>query len=76
MKDMAHLSVPIDSWHKIFWGLCLALGALAPVFAPMLPTLTQHLQWVVDTSYYLYLLIPLVVTLLAVREAWHYLTRS
>ena len=69
MRYKADLNIPTFLWHAIFIVLSLSL-----VIPTTLPNLTQALQGV-DILYYLYLLIPAVVTMLAVREAWHYLTR-
>lgn len=69
MKEKAGHTIPIFWWYTIFVVL-----SLWSVVLTTLPTLAQALQRV-DMLYYLFLLIPAVVTVLAVRDAWHYLTR-
>lgn len=70
MKEKAHHNIPMFWWYTIFVVL-----SLWSVVLTTLPSLTQALQRV-DILYYLFLLIPAVVTILAVRDAWHYLTRQ
>jgi hypothetical protein len=70
MKDKAHPTIPMFWWYTIFvvlfvWSIVLTA----------LPGLTQALQRA-DIFYYLFLLIPAVVTILAVRDAWNYLTHQ
>ncbi len=69
MKEKAGHIIPMFWWYTIFVVL-----SLWSVVLTTLTSLTQALQRV-DILYYLFLLIPAVVTMLAVRDAWHYLTR-
>jgi len=70
MKKGADHTIPMLWWNTIF-----VVFFLWSVVLTTLPSLTETLQRV-DILYYLFLLIPAVVTLLAVRDTWHYLTRQ
>ena len=73
MKEKAHHNIPMIP--MFWWYTIFAVLSLWSVVLTTLPSLTQALQSV-DILYYLFLLLPAVVTMLAVRDAWHYLTRQ
>lgn len=59
--------------YTIFVLIPLALGGL--ITSLSLLQAPQRSD-VLDVLYYLFLLIPVVATMVAVRHAWHYLTRQ
>lgn len=70
---MASRSAPMSWWYAIFALISITLVGLIT-----LPSFSQAPQRsdVRDVLYYLFLLIPLVTTIVVVRRAWHYLTRQ
>ncbi len=70
MKEKTDHTISMFWWYTIF-----VVFFLWSVVLTTLTSLTQALQRV-DIFYYLFLLIPAVITMLAVRDAWHYLTRQ
>jgi sterol desaturase/sphingolipid hydroxylase (fatty acid hydroxylase superfamily) len=59
----------------LWWGLVVAALFLSLAIPTTLPGIAAALQEL-DMIYYIFLAIPAVITLLALREAWHYLTHQ
>jgi len=70
MRVKTEPNIPTSWWHAIFVVLCLSF-----IIPAALPGLRQALEGV-DILYYIYLLLQVALTVLAVREAWNYLTRQ
>lgn len=72
-KEMAGHTASMFWRYAILVLIPLALGGL--ITLPSLLRAPQRSD-VLDVLYYLFLLIPVVATMVAVRHAWHYLTRQ
>jgi sterol desaturase/sphingolipid hydroxylase (fatty acid hydroxylase superfamily) len=66
----------VDRHIPTLWlGLVVAALFLSLAIPTTLPGIAAALQGL-DMIYYIFLAIPAVITLLALREAWHYLTHQ